>query len=89
MREAKLELAQKILKSDDVKAGLVLIYDGDAAVTAMEGAPTDILQLIGHALNKLAKTTNMDRETVYSSVIEAANLHAESDVYPTWDIEGD
>lgn len=93
MREAKhIELAQKILERDDVKAGCVFIYDGAGAMTAMGGEVADIISLLGNALNKLAQQTGAKREAIYGAVIEAANAHAGEAEYPTWatwDIEGD
>jgi hypothetical protein len=90
MREAKhIELAQKILERDDVKAGCVFIYDGKGAMTAMGGEVVEIISLLGNALNKLSQQTGVKRETIYGAVIEAANLKAGEDEYPTWDIEGD
>lgn len=90
MREAKhIELAQKILERDDVKAGCVFIYDGKGAMTAMGGEVVEIISLLGNALNKLARQTGLKREVVYGSVIEVANLQAGEDEYPSWGIEGD
>ena len=90
MREAKhIELAQKILERDDVKAGCVFIYDGKGAMTAMGGEVAAIMNLLGNALNKLARQTGVKRETIYGAVIESANIQAGEDEYPTWDIEGD
>lgn len=88
MREAKhIELAQKILERDDVKAGCVFIHGGEGAMTAMGGEVADIICLLGNALNKLAHQTGAKREAIYDAVITAAKLNAGEEEYPSWDIE--